>query len=881
MKIFLYFYPRGFRRDFGEEWLEWARQTRENLRAGGKAFPNLRLVLFLARDTAGAAPGQWLSPSGPEGEAGSLGVPPLDTLGQDTRFALRTFRRRPLFTVLALGTLALGIGSTTAIFSVVNSVLLKPMGVHAPEELVTVWEVRPGWRDGGGFMSRYWDRFFFTYPQYERWAENQTMFQSVAIMGFPTMTLQEEDRSERIATGAATASLFPMLGVRPVLGRVFLPGEDGPEAEAVALISYAFWQGRFGGDSGVLGESVRLGDRDFTVVGVLPPSFRLRSMGDPEDTGDRSVWVPLGADPYFGGGGHNYEAMGRLRPGTTLARAAPETAGLLTDHADPAELTVRLVPRELEETASYRIPLYLLLVASLILLLIACANVAALLTGEIPARRHEMATRSALGAGGGRIVRQLLTESLLLGLAGSIMGVLLAVVGTKALIAIAPPLPRLDEVGISGPVLLFSTALGLGASVLFGLAPSLELSRGGPQESLRKDRRAGGHRRTLFQRSLVPVEVALTLVLLSSGGLLVRSLASLYAVSPGFNPTDLVEARVEISWNRFANSSDFYPHFRRMREELEALPGTVAVSGTSSLPFSGPSTTSDLRVVGRMGEEEEGHSVQERMVMPGYFTTTQIPLLAGRTILETDGREGPLVAVVSESLARIIEPNGSALGAQVIRRDTFTVVGVVGDVRHESLEADFRPTFYQPLSQSPVSRVSFLVRSDADTRGLHSPIRRAIWSIDPAAPIARVASVPSQMRETAREHEFRTTLMTLFGLCACLLAGAGVFGVTARHVTRRLREIGIRKALGAQEKQLLTGAVGEVLRDASVGILLGLVGSLWATRFMGQFLFSVGSWDPLTYGVVTLGLVGLIGLAATVPARRAASVAPMEVLRRE
>jgi putative ABC transport system permease protein len=880
MKIFLHLYPRAFQEEFGKEWLEWARQTGEKIRAGGKPFPILRLALFLGLDTVRAAPRLWLSPSPEECEARRNSFL-FDTLGQDTRFALRTFRRRPLFTVLALGTLALGIGSTTAIFSVVDSVLLRPLAVHAPDELVTVWEVRPGWREQGGFMSRYWDRFFFTYPEYERWAENQTMFQSVALMGFPTMTLQEEDGSERIATGAATASLFPMLGVRPVLGRAFLPGEDGRAAERVALISFAFWQGRFGGDPEVLGESINLGNNDFTVVGVLPPTFRLRSMGDPEDTGDRSVWVPLGADTYFRGGGHNYEAMGRLKPGTTLARATPETAALLTDHADPAEKTVRLVPREDEETASYRTPLYLLLGASLILLLIACANVAALLTGEIPARRHEMATRSALGAGGGRIVRQLLTESLLLGLAGSLLGVLLAVVGTKALIAIAPPLPRLDEVGLSGPVLLFTTALGLGASVLFGLAPSLELSGGRPQESLRKDGRAGGRRRTLFQRSLVPMEVALTLVLLSSGGLLVRSLTSLYAVSPGFNPTDLVEARVEISWNRFADPYEYYPHFRRMQEELEALPGTMAVSGTSSPPFSGPSTTSNLRVVGRMGDEEEGYSVQERMVLPGYFTTAQIPLLAGRPILDTDRSDGPLVAVVSESLARVINPDGSALGARVIRTDTFTVVGIVGDVRHESLEADLRPTFYQPLSQRPVSRVSFLVRSQAHPRGLHSPIRRAIWSIDPAAPIAHVASVLSQMRETAREHEFRTTLMTLFGLCACLLAGAGVFGVTARSVTRRLREIGIRKALGAQDNQLLIGAVGEVMRDASVGIILGLVGSLWMTRFISQFLFSVRSWDPLTYGVVTLGLVVLIGLAATVPARRAASVAPMEVLRRE
>lgn len=887
-------YPSDFREDCGQEMLDTLRIREAAARSAASPMAGgaLRMARFWLRELLSvlrtAISQRWKRhhASGTSRPDRSIRAPRRAGAGsilQDLRFATRTLRKRPLFTAIAVGTLGLGVGATTAIFSVVEGVLLRELPYERPGELVQVWTTFPEWEGRGGPISDLWDRFYFSYPDFDQWRDGQTVYQDVALYNFNTLTLTGTGTPERISAGVATASLFPLLGVRPVVGRAFLPGEDGPGAQRVALLSYDFWQERFSGDRDILGESIALSDESFTIIGILPRGFRLRSIGNPEASGDRPIWIPVGTgyDPMTRGL-HNFEAVGRLQPGVTLAHAQEETAALVRGELDPSERGARLIPRDEAETAGLGRPLYLLLGASLVLLLIASGNVATLLLAEFTGRRHEMATRTALGAGKGRIVRQLLTESVLLGVVGSGLGIVLAVTGTRALVSMAPPFPRLDELGVDGTVLLFAVGVGILTGLLFGLAPSIDLSGSRTQETLRSGRRQSRRSESFFQHSVVSAEIALTLVLLVSGGLLLRSLSTLFAVDPGFRPEQLVEIPVVLERGIFPAPQERVGIRRQIRVALESLPGVESVSATTSLPFAGRSTTYTFRKVGEeWGEDVPEPPVQRRDVMPGYVETLGIPLLAGRTI-EAGDREGALpVAVISESMARDYWRDDSAIGSRIVINDTLTVVGIVGDVLHESMDANIRPTVYVATAQSSPSGVSFVIRTSGNPTGLFPLMREAIWSVVPSLPISRVTRVTSLMSDTAADERFRTTLMMLFGVCAALLAGAGVFGVTSRSVARRTREMGIRMALGAKEEGLVRSMVTSGIPSGMIGIGVGLVGALWASRLLGQYLFGVTTWDPLTYAVVIAGLGGLSVLASYLPARRVSKVAPMDVLREE
>jgi predicted permease len=777
--------------------------------------------------------------------------------------------------------LGLGIGASTAIFSVVEGVLLRPLPYASPGELVQVWETFPEWRANPQLASG-WDQVWLAWPDYERWRDGQTAFEDVAIYGSTGMTLTGGDTPERILVGRASASLLPVLGVRPILGRGFLPGEDGRNAERVAMLGYAAWRDRFGADPELLGRAITLNDELFTVVGILPQGFRVRGFGPFGDSGDYPVWIPLGADnARLTANSHSYEAVARLRPGITVAQAQVETETLLRGDRSPDEVGARLELRDEAEDAGLRGPLYLLQAAALVLLLIACGNVAMLSLGEFSGRRHEMATRMAVGAGGGRLIRQLLSESVLLGVVGSAVGVALALIGTRTLVGLAPPIPRLDQVGVNGPVLLFAVCVGAASGLLFGMAPSWHFLRGKIHPSLQAGRRVEEHRRSLFPFGVISVETALTALLLVSGGLLVRSLTNLLAVDPGFQQESTAHVSMRLPRGRYTGPEQRLAVFHQMAAEISAVPGVKAVSGTSRLPFLGFPNLLSFGIEGRPDPEGGSRHTSSRSVLPGYFETLKIPILAGRTLTDADRGEMASVAVISESMARRFWPGESALGARILFGDTLTVVGIVGDVRHESMDAEFLPTLYYPLALDPGSRLIFVVRTEGDPTPLLPQLRQAVWAVDADAPVTRVASLSSLIARSARDERFRTVLMMTFGLCATLLAGAGVFGVTSRVVAHRRRELGIRMALGARGTELVRLALGTTVKPGTVGIGVGLLGAVWATRLMARFLFGVESWDPATYACAAMILLGLTLLAGYLPARRAAQVDPMRVLREE
>lgn len=903
----LWIYPAGFRRAFGREMTEAFRDSCLDVRRRGRvrlllhglhALGELFFQGVLERSLllGRAARGAWAGGQASAGHASAGTRSPgrrgagvaLESVQGDVRFGLRLLRRRPLFTGVAVLTLGLGIGTTTAMFSITEGVLLRQLPYERPGELVTVWKTFPEWLSNEQLASM-WDMGHLAYPDYERWRALQTMYVDVAIYGDTDMTITGNGPPERLFVGLASASLLPVLGVRPELGRFFLLEEEGRGAARVAVLSHAFWAERFGSDPEVLGEIVTVNDMPFTVVGVLPASFRLRALGMYGEPGERPLWIPVGADgASLDAGNHAFEAVARLKPGVSPVQASEETDALIRGDLDPSLAGARLEPRDSAESAGLQAPLVLLLAASFVLLVIACGNVSLLLLGEVTRRRKEITTRAALGAGVRRITRQLLTESVLLGLTASVLGALLAVAGTRLIVTMAPPIPRLDEVGVNGTVFLFAVIVGVATSALFGVVPSLGLSQKQLHGVLRGSG-LGGDRRELFsQRLVVSLEIALTVVLLISAGLLARSLAKLLATDPGFRQEYLAEVRIELPMYRGSRYADRHERLFRLQEiraALGAVPGVTAVSGASSVPFSDSDTPPlhSLEIDGwdSGGEASSPHAVL-RSVFPGYIETLGIPLLAGRTISEQDREVTSGVVVISESMARRFWPRGFALGARIPRGGfSFTVIGIVGDVRHESMDAEILPTMYFSALQVAPSEMSFVVKTALEPESLLLQLREAVWSVASDVPVTRTTTVAALVAQSARDERFRTMVLGIFGICATLLAASGVFGVAARSVTQRSREFAIRMALGAREHSLVGLALREVSSTSLVGTALGLIGAFWVSRLLARFLFGVEPSDPLTYGAVCALAILVCGIATYVPARRITRVNPVDVLRAE
>ena len=819
----------------------------------------------------------------------------FDSLLQDVRFGVRSLRRRPLFTAVVLSTLGIGIGATTTIFNIVDGVLLQRLPYEKPAELVNVWQTYPGWRDRE-ILNAWWDRIALSYPEYLDWSDHVELVEATALyhgLGGLDLTLTGLGEPEVLTAGSATASLLQVLGVRPTLGRWFLPGEDGPAAHHVVVLSHRFWEERFGADPDVLGRTIALDNVPHTVIGVVPPEFRLRMTidwdSDPGfslwrggDTGERSVWVPVGGHDSLDRGNRSYEAIGRLAAGVSLTQALAETVPLIRGERSPEDLGVRMARRSELEVQGLREPVMLLGVASVVLLLIACGNVATLLLGEAVGRRQEVATRVALGAGHGRIMRQLLTESLLLGVLGSALGVVLAWGGTRLLVAVAPPTARVQDVAINAAVLLFASTAGIVAALVFGLAPSVMVAgratdhgqRGGGGDA------SGSRRSRGFQRSIVSLEIALTVMLLVTGGLLARTVSNLFDESLGFDSVNLGAVEVSVTPNQ-ANGGDASVLYEQILERTNAIAGVHRASATTSLPFLGGLWSNSVRFEDQSAEPRLGRpDLQRRVVSPGFHETLGIPLLDGRWLTASDRGDAANSVVISESMARRYWPNESAIGSRIRFFDGWwTIVGVVGDVKDKTIARDFESTVYHPHRQIPRTDMTLVVRASSDPLLLIPQIRAAIRTVDSDALIRSASTMTSLISQSAIDERYRALLMLAFALSATMLAAVGVFGVTARGVAQRTREMGVRMALGARDASLIRMVMGGSLLTIIGGIALGLLATLWSTRLLARFLFGVQAWDLATYGSVVVTILGISLIASYLPARRAARLNPVEILR--
>lgn len=806
---------------------------------------------------------------------------------QDVRFGLRTLAKRPLFTTVSVLTLGLGIGTTTAMYSVVDGVLLRSLPFEEPGELVSMWREHAV-SEGDDVL---WNRDLTSYPEYLRLREGRTHFRNVALYGHENMFLTGLGEPERISVGVASASLFWLLGVRPLLGRGFLPGEDGQGADRIAVLSHSMWRTRFGGHRDALGAVISLDDQPYSVVGVLPPDFRLRYLLLPDYLGsdamtEQALWVPIGHNGTgLTRGDHNYETLMRVDPGVSLEQVVSELQMLHAGDASASETRVMVARRKAAENAAVRAPLLLLLGAASVLLLIACSNAASLFASEATDRIAELTTRAALGASSVRVIRLLLVESMLLGFVGSAIGILFAIGATRVLVAIAPTVSRIQDVRVSGGVLLFASGIGILTSLFFGVVPAVRSARDATWAALNNRTRYVTRTVSRFHRSTVSLQIALTIVLLVAGGLLSRSLLNLTAVDPGFDPTNLATVRVSLPESRYPTAQDIQTFYNTVHDNIETIPGVRNASGTFGLPFAGVGRAMNtFRIEDRQLSSNRPNRGDERRttVLPGFHEVLGIPLLVGRTFNRSDGAGAPRVMVVSESMARKYWDNESVLGSRVrFRGDAYTVVGIVGDVRHAGLDSETEPIYYVPQAQAPERAMSLVVRTTGDPGQIIPRLREAVWSVDHDAPITQADIVTALIARSSREERYRTLLVVAFAVSATVLSAVGVLGTTARGVTQRTRELGIRMALGARE----AGLIGATLRDSLVtslaGTAFGLVGAFAASRLLSRFLFGVEPSDALTYGVAA-ALVVVVCLAASyVPARRIASLNPVDVLRAE
>ena len=796
----------------------------------------------------------------------------------DVRYAVRTLVRRPAFAGLAITTLALGIGATTAIFSVVDTVLLRPLPFRQPESLVAAFRTYPEWRSDD-ILRGSWDQISWSYPSFRSWRDEQTVFSDAGAWASWFSTIRVGDRAELLSGVRVSPSLLPLLGVKPLIGRTFLPEEAVPSAPRVALLGFETWVSRFGGDRSILGRVVSMDDTPYTIIGVVPPRTNLTGRGDPP-----AVWVAAGVQASDQSANNNqFRVIGRIEPDVSLRQAEFETERLVRGDADPSKLGARLAFWQREQTKATRTPLLILLGAAGLLLTIACGNVAMLMLGEAAAREHEMASRLALGAGHARLVRQLLTESVVLALLGAALGAALAYAGTKGLVALAPPqIPRLYDVAVDVRVLAFSLAAAITTGMLFGIAPALSLLGASPATVLSGASRSVSRQRGWLQRSLVAMELALCLVLLVGAGLLARSLRLVTAVDPGFRSDNLLVVKVSLPRSRYADSARMRDFYRIAIERLRALPGVERVSATSGAPFDLSSASTSIEIEGHpVPDGAKQPEAEYRVAMPGYFETIGVPLLSGRTLNDGDRSGRPRVLVINATLARRSWPNESAVGKRVRYDDEWhEVVGVVGDVKNAGLGAEPQAMFFVSAFQEQPSGLRFVIRTRLGTEALAPSVRRTIAAIDAGVPVTGVDAMPTLVSRSVAEPRYRTVLITLFAVIAAALATVGVYGVTMRAVTQQTREIGIRMALGSSGGAVVRLFVSRTMVGVVVGVAVGLAGAFAASRLLAPYLFGITPNDPLTFGSA-LALLVVVGVVASwLPARAASRTNPAVVLRR-
>jgi len=813
--------------------------------------------------------------------AGRHGGGLMDTVVRDIRFAIRAATRRPGAYALALVACALGIGATTGMFSVVDGVLWRSLPYPDADRIVSVYLTNPQWKEDAD-LNAYWRRAWWSYPEYVEWRGLQNVFEQAAAYRESRSTITGSGEPQRIPVGRVSPELFPMLGTSPVVGRVFNES-DGEDASAnVVILSNGFWKSHFGGDRGVVGSEIRLDNSPYTVVGVLPERFSLADMS-------ADVWMVIGGPPdERRRQDHSLRVVARLKPGVSAARAEEETAGLLSgvssDHTKKHGAFV--IGRQEDETWQVRTPLEILLGASLLLLAVSCVTVASLMLGISMDREHELAVRSAIGAGRGRVVRQLVTESLVLSAASCTAGVAIALVLTKALVLLAPPgIPRLDDVSVDSRALLFATIASTLVGIAFGLVPALSVTKGQLVERMRRHRVTASRR---LHATLVVAQLALACMLLIGAGLLARTLVKLDHVDPGFDATDVLTLRVDVPFRRFYEGDEFnsvaYDQvFDQLREAAAALPGVQATGLTTILPYADDNANNVIEPEGYVPQEGERIIAQRYYVSPNYMDLMRMRLVDGRYFTDADNRPDVApVTIVTENVARRFWPGESAVGHTIrFYGGTLTIVGVIADIRDRTLLSaeDYRQ--FMPRGQQPGSGGSFVIRlrPGTDPASVVPILRRRVWSIEPDAPITSTAMLRERISDSLVEQRYRARLIWVFAATAGVFAVLGVYGVTSRSVASRTREIGIRIVLG--ERHIVRLVLRQGLLLAAAGAVIGLVAGGLASRVLSSFLFETEPTDPVTLGSVALGLALLSLIASIGPSRRAAGVDPIVAIRTE
>ena len=806
---------------------------------------------------------------------------------QDFRFAIRGLIKRPAFALIAIVTLALGIGANSAIFSVVNSVLLRSLPLPDSQSLYAIHT--------GAATFNHFDAPL-SYPEYEDVVAQTHSFQSIGGWVDGDANLSGGARPERVTVRWVMPSLLPTLGVQPLLGRNFVPEETSKGREHVTLITYGLWQRQFGGTNDAIGKSMRLDNVDYEIVGILPRDFQFETSVD--------LWIPLMTmDPGLKvRNSHFLSVIGRLRPGASPANVAAELNAVAKYESDnfpdmfppSAGWGFRANPYLDYIVGDVRLPLYVLFGAVGFVLLIACSNVANLLLAKAAPRQREIAIRTALGARSIHLLRQLLTESLLLALLAGALGMLVAAWGTAALISLSPEsLPRAREIGFDWRVLGFTAAVALMTGIVFGLAPAIWASRADLVGGLKEGSRGATATRGRLRKALVVAEVALSLMLLVGAGLMLRSFSQLRNVDPGFRTDHALTLRVSLpvpdGQISETDKDRFVSFFDRTLARLRTLPGVRAAGASNIIPLDGNATDRLIEVEGYVPRDAaDMPDAENRQVTPGWFAAMGIPLQRGRTIEATDDKQGQQVVVVNQAFAKRFFPHDEAVGKRIrLSKLTSefpwaTIVGVVGDVRGFALNEPPLPTMYWPVAQIRATpALAMVIRTNGDPAALSSAVRGAIAEIDPAQPIYDMQTLDQLVAKSLGQRRFTLTLMLLFGVTALVLSAVGIYGVMAFAVTQRTQEIGIRMALGARAIDVLKLIVGSGMALAGIGVIVGLAGAFAITRLMASLLFGVSPTDVMTFALVSAGLLLVALLACYLPARRATKVDPLIALRYE
>jgi putative ABC transport system permease protein len=812
----------------------------------------------------------------------------MNTLLHDLRYGARMLLKQPGFTAVAVITLALGIGANSAIFSVVSAALIKPLPYREPDRLVQFWETNPlkNWTQATVAPANLFD-----------WQKQNQVFEEIAAYSGsdkkgPTLSglqMESNGEPERIRALYVTGNIFSVLGANAMIGRTMREEETWQGKHTVAVLGYGLWQRRFGADPKIVGRKIMFNGRDHEIVGVMPPDFYFPSK-------EAELWLPMGWNysqiaqlrrPHF------LRAVGRLKPGVTLGQARSEMTGIASrleqQYPDTnTQMGVGLGPLKEWIVSDVRLPLIVFMVAVAFVLLIACANVVNLSLSRSAARAREVAVRSALGAGRGRIMRQLLTESLLLALTGGAIGLLLAGWLKDLLLAFSPgDIPRLDEIRLDWRVIGFTVGITLLTTLLTGLAPALSLSKPNLTSALKEGGQKGGvGQGGRLRGALVVAEIALALVLVVGAGLMIRGFRQLQQVDPGFDPNNVLSLSVSLPESKYPEDAQQRAFFDQAEQRIRRLPGVAAVGSTTTPALTGSNWTSDATIDGRPPEDYV-REIRHKVITPDYFRAMGITLLRGRFFNESDNDKSRPVIIVNATLARRHFPGEDPIGKRIkvgkphIQNPWQTIIGVVNDEKQDGLGAKVEHEDYQPLLQNAQGQMTLIVRTVTDPQSLIGAVREEIRALDRSLPLYDVKTMRAAIYESVARERFITLLLIVFAALALTLASVGIYGVMSYSVTQRMHEIGVRMALGAQKSDVLKLVVAQGGKLAAAGVAIGMISAIALTRLMKTLLFGVSATDPVTFIAVALLLMIVALLACHMPARRATKVDPMIALRCE